>query len=162
MKRLFFLFAFTLTTFFYGCNRIKFSEVPLIKFQNLEKIDNGFGYDDQGVLNFYFEDGDGDIGIEGNILDSLATEDDFNFFIEYYEKQNGKFVRVEPSVTMNARIPPLSYTIPESISGTISVQIYINNYASLYDTVKFDFYIIDQAKNKSNIATTGEVIIKKF
>jgi uncharacterized protein YwqG len=141
-----------------GCKPPVFSEVPYIEFRSLEKIDNNSGYDDEGILKFYFEDGDGDIGLEENIPDTL---DNYNFFIEYYEKQNGNFVLVEPKITMNARIPPLSYTVPESISGIISIKRFINNNVSKYDTVKFDFYIVDRKKNRSNTATTGEIIIKK-
>jgi len=154
---------FTLLAIFVclGCKSPSFPEIPYIEFRSLEKIDNASGYDDKGMLNFYFEDGDGDIGMEGNIPDTLATEDDYNFFIEYYEKQNGDFVLVKPEITMNARIPPLSYSVPESISGIISIEIFINNTFSKHDTVRFDFYIVDRKKNKSNIATTGEVMIKK-
>jgi hypothetical protein len=112
-------------------------------------------------LKFYFEDGDGDIGLDGNIPDTLATDDDYNLFILYHEKQNGNFVLVKPAITMNGRIPPLSYTVPESISGIISYEIFINNYGSKYDTVRFDFYITDRKKHKSNTETTGEIIIKK-
>ena len=157
------LFILIVTAFFVfgSCKRSAFSDIPHIEFRNLEKIDNGFGYDDKGRITFYFEDGDGDIGLEGNIPDTLATENDYNFFIKYYEKQNGKFELVKPAITLNARIPPLSYTIPESISGIISVETFINNYASKYDTVKFDFYIVDRKKHSSDTATTGEVIIKK-
>ena len=160
MKR---LSIFTIIAVFtcLGCNRITFSETPYIEFQSLEKIDNGFGYDDKAVLSFYFEDGDGDIGLEGNIQDSLATEDDYNFFVQYYEKQNGDFVLVIPKITMNSRIPPLSKNVPETISGIISNEIFINNMESKYDTVRFDFFITDRKNNRSNLASTGEVIIKK-
>ncbi|MDR3047642.1 MAG: hypothetical protein LBU51_08555 [Bacteroidales bacterium] len=144
-----------------SCNRKRYSDIPRIEFVSLEKIANSISFDDKGILTFYFEDGDGDIGIDTSTPDSLLTDDDYNLFIIYYEKQNGQFKQVIPSMTMNARIPPLSYSIPESIDGTIDIEIYINNFASPYDTVKFDFYITDITKHKSNIASTGEVIIKK-
>jgi len=158
------LSIFTIIAIFvcFGCNRITFSEVPYIEFRSLEKINNGYGYDDKAILSFYFKDGDGDIGLEGNIPDTLATEDDYNLFIDYYEKQHGNFVLVKPVITMNGRIPPLSYTVPESISGILKVEIFINNYASRYDTVRFDFHIVDRKKNKSNIASTSEILIKKL
>ena len=141
-----------------ACHKPTFSEVPYIEFLSLEKMDNSL--DGQVILNFYFEDGDGDIGLEGNISDTLATEDDYNLFINYYEKQNGNFVLLKTDLPLNARIPPLSYSVPESISGTISIKTYINP-LSIYDTARFDFYIVDRKKNKSNIATTDEIMIKK-
>jgi len=145
-----------------NCKPPIFSEIPYIEFRSLEKIDNGKGYDDKAILSFYFEDGDGDIGLEGKVPDTLATDDDYNLFILYNEKQDGNFVLIKPNPPSNARIPPLSYSVPESISGIISIETVINHFSSIkYDTVRLDFYIVDRKKHKSNIATTGEFIVKK-
>lgn len=48
----------------------KYSVIPRIEFVSLEKIPNTSGSDDKGMLIFYFEDGDGDIGLnsEGDDL----------------------------------------------------------------------------------------------
>lgn len=151
-----------LAVFFCSCKQsARFSIIPKIEFVDLEKIANNYNYDDKANLTFYFQDGDGDIGLEGNISPSdTLPEQKYNLFINYYEKQNGQFVKID-SINNNARIPYLSNNVPESIEGEITYEIYINNYLSPYDTVYFDFYIVDRALHRSNTVRTPEIIIKK-
>lgn len=142
---------------------INFSEIPHIEFVSFTKIQNSSGIDDKGVLKITFTDGDGDLG--------LAKEDTaypynyenkyyYNFFIRYFEKQNGKYVEVELPLTFNARIP---YITPESeekaLQGDIDIELFINNPFSSYDTIKYDIYIVDRALNESNIISTPDIII---
>ena len=48
-----------------GCHREpKYSIVPHIEFVSLEKVDDGTGHDSQAELTIYFQDGDGDIGLD--------------------------------------------------------------------------------------------------
>ena len=48
-----------------GCrHEQKYSIVPHIEFVSLEKIDDGTGHDNQAELTIYFQDGDGDIGLD--------------------------------------------------------------------------------------------------
>jgi len=142
----------------------KFPVTPAISFVKFEKIDNGTGVDDQGILTIHFEDGDGDIGLDEE--DTEAPFDTssiyyYNFFIKYLEKQNGEFVEVELPMTNNARIPRLSFDVPESIEGDISITLYINNYSSPYDTIRFECYIVDRELHHSNTITTPDIIINK-
>lgn len=145
----------------------KYSVIPRIEFVSLEKIPNTSGSDDKGMLIFYFEDGDGDIGLNSE-GDNLRPPFDtssiyyYNFFIHYYEKQNGTFVRVDLPAEQHARIPRLSNRPPESINGHIcQIELFINNITSIYDTIRFEFYIVDRALNHSNIITTPEIKIIK-
>lgn len=144
----------------------KYPIIPRIQLLSLEKLANEYGYDYKANLTFYFEDGDGDIGLD-NTVDDLKPPFDtasvyhYNFFIHYFEKQNGEFVKVDLPAEQNARIPRLSNNTPESIDGNITVEIFINNIVSPYDTVKFEFYIVDRALHHSNVVTTPEIIIDK-
>lgn len=145
---------------------VKYPIIPKIQFASIEKISNEFGYDYKANLKFNFEDGDGDVGLDDTTEDLQPPFDTssvyhYNCFIKYYEKQNGTFVKVDLPVEQNARIPRLSNNTPESIDGEISIEIFINNFASTYDTVRFEFFIVDRALQHSNTVTTPEIIINK-
>ena len=163
-KMLFFLFL----GFLFTCcePEDKYPIIPKIVFLSLDKIPNEMGFDNKASLTFYFEDGDGDIGLNNTSEDLRPPFDTtsiyhYNFFIDYYEKQNGEFVKIDLPAEQNARIPRLSNNTPESIDVTVSVEIFINNIVSVYDTVKFEFYIVDRALHHSNVVSTPEIIIDK-
>ncbi|MBM3436367.1 MAG: hypothetical protein FJY07_09165 [Bacteroidetes bacterium] len=130
--------------------------IPEIKFESLLKIYNpATMVYDRGVLKISFKDGDGDIGLtESDVLPPY----DYNFFISYFEMQYGDTVRVivSDSNEFNARIPVLTPEgVNKSIKGEIEDTLFIYNYQSDFDTVKFDAYILDRALHKSNVITTG-------
>lgn len=142
----------------------KFSEVPHIEFVSIDKVDNGTGKDDQAYLVIYFQDGDGDIGLSSADTTGAFSMDStyyYNFFIDFYEKQNGEWVLINLPTPLHARVPYLSNDVPESIEGEISILTYINNYFSPYDTVKLRCQLVDRALHQSNIIETPEIIVNK-
>ena len=81
---------------FYGCKPIiEFPIIPYIEFVSFTKIYKGTSKDDKGILTIYFTDGDGNIGFKENENDSS-----YNFFIDYYEKQEGQFVKIDLPATL--------------------------------------------------------------
>jgi len=151
---------------FFACTREEvFPPEPAITFLDFSKIANNLPYDDKGELKIFFTDGDGDLGLNDD--DTMppfnkASIYYYNFFIKYLEKQHGKFVEVNPPVSFNARIPRIeSKGNSPSIKGEIDLEIFINNYLSTFDTVKFEASICDRALHVSNVITTPEIIIKK-
>ena len=133
-------------------------EIRLVSFGKYEddEIQNG------ALLIFYFQDGDGDIGLSGT--DTYPPFDTaslfyYNFFCDYYEKQDGFFVKIDSIETnkgteplvLNARIPRLSSLPEESINGEISL-IMLDCYKpfSPYDTFQLKIHIVDRKLNKSN------------
>lgn len=130
--------------------------VPEIKFESLFRIYNpATMVYDRGILKISFKDGDGDIGLNDN---EVLPPYDYNFYIRYYELQNGDTVRViiSDSNEFNARIPVLTPEgVNKSIKGEIEDTLFIYNYQSAFDTVRFDAYILDRALHKSNVVTTG-------
>lgn len=148
-----------------ACHREeKFPVEPAISFVSFEKIDDGSAVDNKGKLTIHFQDGDGDIGLNENDTMPPFNRDSiyhYNFFIDYYEKQNGDYVLVELPLSNNARIPRLSNSVPESIEGNISIELYINNFLSPYDTIRFSCYIVDRALHHSNTITTPDIVVKK-
>jgi hypothetical protein len=145
---------------------VRYSDIPEIKFISFEKLN-----DKEGSLTFYFQDGDGDVGL--NNYDTYPPFDTssiyhYNFFCDYYEKQHGVFIKIDSvenhigkmiPFNFNARIPRLSDLPEESINGEIYYTIsprYYDTSSPYNDTIQLKFYIVDRKLNKSN---TQEVII---
>ena len=133
----------------------QYSDIPEIRFISFEKINQK-----EALLVFYFQDGEGDIGVESWEIDPPF---DYNFFCDYYEKQNGIFVKIDSIETpsgkmqvfnLNGRIPRLSNLPQESIHGEIYYTLsptYYNEDSPYNDTIQLKFYIVDRKLNKSNI-----------
>lgn len=108
-----------------------------------------------GKITFYFEDGDGDIGIDAP--QTPGPEPSGNLFLKLYRKTDGVFVLAEPTDPLY----PSEYRIPyleaagqnKILKGTIDVTIMYILYDTP-DTLYYDFWIRDRAGNESNTATT--------
>lgn len=159
------IFTLVLVVALFGCRHQEpFSIIPYIEFVSLEKVDDGTGHDSQANLTIYFHDGDGDIGLDETDKDPVFSPDStyyYNFFIDFYEKQDGEWVKLEFPTPLHARIPHLSKDVPESIEGKLSILTYINNPMSKFDTVMLSCYIVDRALHHSDTITTPEIIVKK-
>lgn len=149
-----------------GCSKEpSFPVEPAITFTSFTKILNNTGSDEKGILKISFTDGDGDLGL--NQEDTLAPFNSgsiyfYNFFITMYEKQHGTYVPVSLPLTNNARIPLVPPANQgDALQGDIEIELFINNYTSPYDTIRFDAYIVDRALHASNTITTGDIIIDK-
>ena len=151
-----------------SCKKLPtYPATPAITFKSLTKIPNGTSSDDKGILTISFTDGDGDLGLnEGDTLPPFnrGSQYYYNYIVRYYEKEKGTFVDKTDSLqmTFNSRVPRIvSKTHNKSLKGDIALELYINNYTSPYDTIKFDVYIIDRALHKSNTITTPDIVISK-
>lgn len=160
------VFALLFLVFFASCRKHEVYPVePVIAFHSFSKIATENGIDSKGILNLSFTDGDGDIGLKEE--DTLypynyGSVHYYNFYIDYYEKQNDSFVKVELPITNNSRIPFVKADLAErGIKGNIEIELFINNILSTHDTIKFKAFIYDRALHKSNWAETPEIVIKK-
>ena len=146
-----------------ACTKIEhISPVPSIRFNSFTIFDTTDilgNISKAGKLNFYFEDGDGDVGLKvptGNETDST------NLFFTLYRKTDGV---MEPA-NEDDPLYPSSYRIPymvrlgqnKILRGTISVTFLYLFYTPT-DTIKYDFYLKDRALNESNVASTSEIVI---
>lgn len=112
-----------------------------------------------GRLKFTFEDGDGDLGLNAT---SEMQPDTTNLFFTLYRIKKGNLVLSGDDDPLK----PSAYRIPymerlgqnKILKGTISVT-FLYLFYSPADTIKYDFYILDRALNKSNIASTGEIVL---
>jgi len=165
-KTILWIVAVVITAFAGGCTKHESYPVePHIDFYSFTKIPNNYKVDDKGILNISFTDGDGDIGFDqGDTLPpyNYGSPYYYNCYIDYFEKRNGKFEKIDLQITNNARIPKVNADLPQrGIRGNIEVELFINNVLSPYDTIKFSVYIIDRALHKSNTIETPEIVIDK-
>jgi hypothetical protein len=138
--------------------------VPEIAFQSfIMQYDTGM-YAKRGFLTISFKDGDGDIGLlASQVWPPFDTGSIYyyNYIIDYYEKQNGTYVKVDLNPPYNARIPYLTPNDPNKAIKGIIVDTLILNPFPVYDTVKFKFFIYDRALHQSNVDSTPPIILKK-
>jgi hypothetical protein len=138
--------------------------IPVIAYESfILEFDSG-KYAKRGFLTISFKDGDGDIGLRSGQTNPPFDTGSiyyYNYIIDYYEQQNGTFVKVDLNPSFNARIP---YLTPEDANKAIKgiiVDTLMLNPAPVHDTVKFKFYIYDRALHKSNVDSTPPIILKR-
>jgi len=168
MRILKILIILSLTVIFSeSCRKIQqLPDVPGIKFTSFAVFDTTdiLGNNCKGGrLKFYFEDGDGDLGLNPAEAESGET-DTTNLFLTLFRKTGGIMVRVpdnDPMKPSSYRIPYMERTGRNKIlKGTIAVTFLYLFYDPVNsDTIKYDFYIKDRAKNISNTASTSEIAL---
>lgn len=162
MKTINILAICILTALFISCTKLEqLPPVPRIEYRSFTVFDTVdiLGNRAQGGrLTFYFEDGDGDIGME-----QPAEENDTNDLVLTLYRKTGGVLALAPQ---NDPLKPSSYAIPymqregqnKILKGEISVT-FLYLFYSVSDTIMYEFYIKDRANNKSNAATTSEIAI---
>jgi hypothetical protein len=150
----------------FSCKKIeKMPAIPLIEFQTFEVFDSTDILGNpvrSGRLKFYFQDGDGDLGLKspGNLA---GGADSVNLFLKLYRKTDGEYTETLPTDPLK----PSGYRIPymtrlgqnKLLKGTITVTMLYYGYQPT-DTIKYDFYIKDRAEHHSNTVTTCEIILQ--
>jgi hypothetical protein len=111
-----------------------------------------------GRLKFYFEDGDGDLGLA--VPDNNEEADTINLFVTLYRMNDGKIFPApdnDPFKPTGFRIPYMERTGQNKIlKGDISV-IFSYLFYSREDTIRYDFNIKDRAGNLSNTVSTSVI-----
>jgi hypothetical protein len=148
-----------------SCGKIeKLPPEPSIRFTSFELFDTtdilGNEYKG-GRLKFYFEDGDGDLGL--NSPESGSSADSTNLFFTLYRRTGGALIPApddDPLKPSSYRIPYMDRSGQNKIlRGTISVT-FLYMLATPNDTIKYEFYIKDRAEHISNTASTCEIALK--
>lgn len=147
-----------------SCGKIeKLPPEPSIRFSNFQIFDTTdlLGNDVKGGrLNFYFEDGDGDLGLASP--DNTLNPDSTNLFFKLYRKTSGIMVPAPDDDLLT----PSSYRIPfmirlgqnKILRGNISVTFLYLFYSDA-DTIKYEFFVKDRALHESNKASTCEIVV---
>ena len=111
-----------------------------------------------GKLKFYFEDGDGDLGLA--VPEDTEAADTINLFVTLFRMNNGKISPApdnDPYKPTGFRIPYMERTGQNKIlKGDISV-IFFYLFYSKEDSIRYDFYIKDRAGNLSNTVSTSVI-----
>lgn len=148
--------------FFASCGKLEtLPDRPHIEFRSFAVFDTTVQGNEckGGRLNFYFEDGDGDLGLEEP---ANETDDIVNMFFTLYRKTGILFTEVPEDDLMDTydyRIPYMERLGQNKIlRGTITVSFFYLFYEiEDTDTLKYEFYIKDRALNPSDTATTCEI-----
>jgi len=108
-----------------------------------------------GILDFYFEDGDGDIGLkQPDPGDTNPDTTNLTFYL--YKKEGGIFN--EPADTFGYRVPYMERSGQNKIlQGSIQITFLYIGYAS-DDTIKYEFFLEDRTGNISNTVESCEIV----
>jgi hypothetical protein len=141
-----------------------FSDIPQIAFLDYYNVFDTGHIAKRGILTISFQDGDGNIGLNSWQIyppyDSTSIYF-YNYYIDYYEKRNGTFVKIDLDPPFNTRIPNLTPDDPnKAIKGIIVDTLQLNPWP-VYDTIQFSMYIYDRALNKSNVVVTPEIVVRR-
>ncbi len=141
-----------------ACNKLEtYDNRPIITESSYSLLQNASGFDTSLVLKFTFTDGDGNVGLSNS--DTMPPYD-FNVMIDYFEKRDGKFTKIlipgsTDTLNFNSRIKEFGSKNPTKAE----VELKVNISVVIADTVKFDYYILDKSLNKSNVITTGPIVL---
>jgi hypothetical protein len=146
-----------------SCRKIEqLPNIPNIRFTSFtifDTLDILGNQSKAGKLIFYFEDGDGDVGLK---VPESGVTDSTNLFFTLYRKTNGVMTPApsdDPLYPSDYRIPYMTRLGQNKIlKGTISVT-FLYLFYSPGDTIKYDFYLKDRALHESNVASTTDIII---
>jgi hypothetical protein len=151
--------------FLNSCRKIEhLPDIPRIEFTSFQIFDTTDILGNMakgGRLKFYFEDGDGDLGLNAPGSYSAYTT---NLFFTLYRKTGGSIVQAPD----NDPLRPSSYRIPfmerkgvnTILKGTISVT-FLYLFYNQTDTIQYEFFLKDRALNESNVESTSEIIVSK-
>jgi hypothetical protein len=169
MQRLVFSFR-SFAVLFSACIETEpVSPIPEIEFKSyemFEAVDTLGNHLIVGKLELSFIDGDADFGME-NIWDTVTwNELNYNVFLKPYEKIDTLYYPIPDDSTK----PPPYYRVMrdtpldrvgqnKTVKGFIRIDMYFFIIPD-YDTLRYDFYIVDRALNKSNIESTSDIGFK--
>ena len=147
--------------FFSGCEKIRqLPPEPVVEFRQFtmyDTVDLLGNPAKAGILEFYFEDGDGDLGLKQPVEGQVDTT---NLFFALYSKEEGVFVEVDdsdPNSPSDYRIPFMEREGQNKIlQGTIEIT-FLYFFFNTDDTIRYDFYVKDRAGNESNTDSTCEI-----
>ena len=149
---------------------ISYPNEPIIEYVGFES------QSDSGKLTFSFTDGDGDLGLDQNILTPPHEPGNFyyyNLYVNYYELMDGEWIRgtADPlgnnspfadSITYSYRIENISPTGQnKALRGGIDIVLepfYFNPYSTHSDSIKFSILFIDRSLNHSNIVFSPTIV----
>lgn len=133
------------------------SNVPEIEFKSFTLYDRDtLGFQIKaGELIFSFIDGNADFGVLPNSNDTL------NLFLDPFHKVDMAYVPLNVdtfgrkyAVMNDEALVRIGQN--KTVKGEIKLQVYYFGIPP-FDTIKYDFYILDRAGHKSNVESTSDI-----
>ncbi len=146
----------------FSCKEIvKYSEEPQINFKSFYATDSVdiLGNEIKFVkLTFSIIDGDGDFGLtESDTLPPYDSLFRHNFFSTLYGKVNDSYEEVD-ILLGSYRIPWAEVIDGKAYKADVDIDFeYFTNLLP-YDTLKYEFYVVDKALHESNIEDSPDII----
>ena len=143
-----------------ACNKVPlYPDEPILTDGSFELLKNSIGQDTAVLIKFKFTDGDGDLGLTA--ADTIPHYDK-NLFVAYFQKVDGKFEKIvlpgsTDTLNFNSRIR--DYNITGANAAQAEVSLNINISVVLADTILFEYYLRDKARNISNKLSTGPIAL---
>jgi len=141
-----------------ACEQIeKVSDVPEIEFKSFALYDRDtIGFQIKvGEMIFSFIDGNADFGVLPNSNDTL------NLFLIPYQKVNRVYEPLDVdtfgrkyAVLNDEKLVRIGQN--KTVKGEIKLQVYYFVIPP-FDTMRYDFYIMDRAGHKSNVESTSDI-----
>lgn len=147
-----------------SCGKIEtLPEVPYIEYTSFTVFDTTDILGNSikgGRLKFYFEDGDGDLGLPDQTEES--DYDSINLFLTLFRVNDGNISPAsqdDPLKPTGFRIPYME-TIGQNtiLKGNVTV-IFQYLFFTEEDSIRYDFYVKDRAENISNIDSTSIIAL---
>jgi len=135
---------------------------PSISFRSFEVYDTTDILGNQikgGRLKFYFEDGDGDLGLSPQ---GYSDYDTINLFIKLLRFKNNEIIPApdnDPLKPSGYRIPYMERTGQNKILRGIIKVTFFYFFWSPADTIYYEFFVKDRAGHISNTERTCQIII---
>ncbi len=157
MKKIFFLILIII--FSISCEKaIDFSKVPQIELKEItfKKAENILQATVKRTkITFSVIDGDGDFGLENSHIDSTSY---YNLYTTLYAKIDGEFEEVDVEIP-NFRTPFIEVQGRNKVLKATVIVLFDYPRSQFietlpYDTIKYEFFVVDRALNKSNIIET--------
>ena len=141
----------------YSCiKKNNYTVTPEIEFSNL------IPYTDESAdLKILFNDGNGDIGVNGN--DTTLSLFTTYYYYDTITLKYRAFLKTSPNDTLRSnyivKAPTDAYK-GKPISGELSVRLQQYRHSTKIKKIKYVVYLLDKAGNKSNVITTPELNVK--
>lgn len=158
-----FIILILIAILFSFCGEVeKVPTTPKLEFLESRVVDTLDALDNLGKrieLEVYLVDGDGNIGLYS--YDTVPPSDTSKFYITEYRKEDGVFEPYEYDEPLSFRLPYLQPTGQDkTLKCTIRVDLfYPDTLVSQIDTLRYDLYVVDRSRNKSNVVSSQEIVI---
>ena len=151
-----------------GCEPIQsYSVIPEIHFKKLVFVDSIHPtsniHIEYAVLSFSFIDGNGDLGVRPNDIDSISKIH-YTWFKKVSDEKYDEFQFASGAIKQTSDIPydkvmEKSEAQNKTLKGTMRIAMETPLKPQGVDIMRIEFYIVDRAGNESNIAYTPDFSI---